>query len=342
MGYVLQARLRAGYRYNMQDSSPNPQALWITGPAQAELRPAILPPVDENTVHVEALTSGISRGTESLVFHGKVPESEWARMRCPYQEGDFPFPVKYGYSMAGRIEDGPAERIGERVFSLYPHQSHFAIPAAAAIAIPDTVSDARAVLAAQMETAMNATWDAAPRIGDRIAIVGGGVAGCLLAYLCARLPGTEVTLIDLNPDRRATAAALGVGFATPGGAISTGCDLVFHASASAAGLELALSLAGFEGTVVEMSWYGTQPVAVGLGGAFHSQRLTLLSSQVGSVSPARRARWDHSRRLAKALSLCADPRLDVLVADETPFPDIPARLPDILGAPGALCHRIRY
>jgi NADPH:quinone reductase-like Zn-dependent oxidoreductase len=333
----------------MQDSSPNPQAqwpgpkaLWITGRAQAELRPAVLPPADNGMVRIKALTSGISRGTESLVFNGKIPESEWARMRCPYQAGDFPFPVKYGYAMAGRIEDGPADRVGERVFSLYPHQSHFAIPAASAFPIPDTVSDARAVLAAQMETAMNATWDAGPRIGDRIAIVGGGVAGCLLAYLCGRLPGAEVTLIDINPDRRATAAILGVDFATPNDAISTGYDLVFHASASAAGLELALSLAGFEATVVEMSWYGTQPVAVGLGGAFHSQRLTLLSSQVGSVSPSRRARWDHGRRLAKALSLCADSRLDVLVADETPFADIPARLPEILGAPGALCHRIRY
>jgi NADPH:quinone reductase-like Zn-dependent oxidoreductase len=326
----------------MQDSSPNPQALWFTGPAKAELRPAVLPPANNGMVRIKALTSGISRGTESLVFHGKVPESEWARMRCPFQEGEFPFPVKYGYAMAGRVEDGPANRIGERVFSLYPHQSHFALPTASAIPIPDAVSDARAVLAAQMETAMNATWDAAPRIGDRIAIVGGGVAGCLLAYLCDRLPGTEVTLIDLNRDRRETAIALGVGFATPNDIVSTGCDLVFHASASAAGLELALSLAGFEGTVVEMSWYGAQPVAVDLGGAFHSQRLTLLSSQVGSVSPSRRARWDHRRRLSKALSLCADPRLDVLVADETPFAEVPARLPEILGAPGALCHRIRY
>jgi threonine dehydrogenase-like Zn-dependent dehydrogenase len=295
-----------------------------------------------DSLRVRAINSGISRGTESLVFHGKVPESEWARMRCPFQEGEFPFPVKYGYAMVGYVEDGPAERIGERVFCLYPHQSQFVIPAAAAIPIPNAVSDRRATLAAQMETAMNGTWDAAPRIGDRIAIVGGGVAGCLLAYLCAGLPGTQVTLIDINPDRRETAAALGAGFATPDEALPSGCDLVFHASGTAEGLALAMSLAGFEATLVEMSWYGSKPVAVELGGSFHSQRLTIMSSQVGSVSPARRARWDHRRRLAKALSLCADPRLDVLVTDETPFADIPARLPDILGAPGALCHLIRY
>jgi 2-desacetyl-2-hydroxyethyl bacteriochlorophyllide A dehydrogenase len=320
----------------------SPKALWITGPGQAELRPASLPPLDVTMLHVKALNSGISRGTESLVFHGKVPKSEWARMRCPFQEGEFPFPVKYGYAMAGRVEDGPAERIGERVFCLYPHQSRFAIPAASAIPIPDAVSDQRAVLAAQMETAMNATWDAAPRVGDRIAIIGGGVAGCLLAYLCSRLPGTEVTLIDINPARRETATTLGVGFVTPSEPGPTGCDLVFHTSGSAAGLQLALSLAGFEAAIVEVSWYGSQPVAVELGGAFHSQRLTIVSSQVGSVSPARRARWDYRRRLAKALSLCADSALDVLVADSTPFSDIPARLPDILGAPGALCHLIQY
>jgi threonine dehydrogenase-like Zn-dependent dehydrogenase len=291
---------------------------------------------------VRAITSGISRGTESLVFRGLVPESEWARMRCPFQDGEFPFPVKYGYAMVGQVEDGPAERIGERVFCLYPHQNQFTLPATAAIPIPDDVSDRRAVLAAQMETAMNGTWDAAPRIGDRIAIVGGGVAGCLLAYLCARLPGTQVTLIDINPDRRAVADALGAGFATPDGTLPSGCDLVFHASGTAEGLALALSLAGFEATMVEMSWYGSKPVAVELGGSFHSQRLTIVSSQVGSVAPARRARWDHRRRLTQALSLCADPRLDVLVSDETPFADIPASLPEILGAPGALCHLIRY
>ena len=318
------------------------EALWFAEAGRAELRPQSAPAPRAGEVRVRALVGAISRGTESLVFQGKIPESEWRRMRCPFQEGEFPFPVKYGYAMVGRVEDGPAERIGERVFSLYPHQNQFTIPAASAIPIPDAVSDRRAVLAAQMETAMNGTWDAAPRIGDRIAIVGGGVAGCLLAYLCARLPGTQVTLIDINPDRRAIAVALGADFATPDETLPSGCDLVFHASGTAEGLALSLSLAGFEATVVEMSWYGSKPVAIELGGSFHSQRLTIVSSQVGSVSPARRARWDYRRRLSKALSLCADPRLDVLVADETAFADIPARLPDILGAPGALCHLIRY
>ncbi|HTJ65010.1 MAG TPA: zinc-binding alcohol dehydrogenase [Alphaproteobacteria bacterium] len=287
---------------------------------------------------MRALVSGISRGTESLVFHGRVPESEWARMRCPFQEGDFPFPVKYGYAMVGVLEDEP----GPRFFALYPHQSRFVVPKDWAVPVPAEVSDERAVLAPQMETALNATWDSGPRIGDRIAVVGGGVIGCLTAYLCSRIAGTEVTLIDIDPSRRAVADALGITFATPDGPLPENCDLVFHASGKSDGLYRALGLAGFEATIVELSWYGTNPVNVPLGGAFHSQRLTLLSSQVGNVAPARRPRWPHNRRLAKALSLCADPALDCLVSDETPFADLPQKLPSILGAPGALCHLVRY
>jgi len=317
-------------------------ALWFVAPGRAEIRRSILPPLPHDMLRIRALASGISRGTESLVFRGKVPESEWARMRAPFQEGEFPFPVKYGYAMVGAIEGGPAQDIGQRVFCLYPHQSCFQIPAAAAVPVPDAVSTAHAVLAPQMETALNATWDSAARPGDRIAVVGGGVIGCLIAYLCARLPGTEVTLIDTDPGRRAVAEQLGAAFATPDGTLPSGCDLVFHASSSQAGLNLALSLSGFEATIVEVSWYGAAPVTVGLGGAFHSQRLSLISSQVGTVSPARRARWDHKRRLTLALSLCADPALDILVQAETPFAQLPEMLPTILGQPGALCHLIRY
>ena len=276
------------------------------------------------------------------MFEGKVPESEWRRMRCPFQEGDFPFPVKYGYALVGVVEAGPADRIGDRIFCLHPHQSRFTIPAEAALAIPPGISTERAVLAPQIETALNATWDAGPRIGDRIAVVGAGVNGCLVGYLCGRLPGTVVTLIDINEDRRDVASALGLSFATPSEGLPSGCDLVFHASGQAEGLDLSLSLAGFEASVIELSWYGTTPVSIGLGGVFHSQRLTLRSSQVGSVALARRSRWSLQRRLALALDLAADPRLDVLVRSESPFESLPAMLSSILGRPGALCHLVRY
>ena len=310
-------------------------ALWAAEAGRAELRTAYVGAPEQGQAQVCALVSGISRGTESLVFQGRVPQSEWTRMRCPFQEGEFPFPVKYGYAMVGRTDGG------ERVFSLYPHQSLFNIGLDATVPVPAAVSTERAALAPQMETALNATWDAAPRAGDRIAVVGGGVIGLLTAYLCARLPDVEATLIDANRARAAVAHALGVPFASPADA-PFGCDIVFHASGSPEGLDLALSLAGFEATVIELSWFGEGATPVHLGGAFHSQRLTLKASQVGSVAPARRARWDHRRRLAKALSLCADPALDVLVAQETPLADMPARFGAILAEPSTLCHLIRY
>jgi 2-desacetyl-2-hydroxyethyl bacteriochlorophyllide A dehydrogenase len=318
-----------------------PLALWHEAPGVSHWRAVTVAPPAEGEVTVRATVSGISRGTESLVFQGLVPESERQRMRCPFQDGDFPFPVKYGYAMVGVVEAG-ALAPGTRVFCLHPHQSRFTVPVASVVPIPNDVPDARAVLAPQIETALNATWDGAPRIGDRIAVVGGGVIGSLVAYLCARIPGTSVTLIDPEPKRADLAEALGVGFKRPDAAPAGGCDLVFHASGTAAGLNLAIGLAGFEAAIVELSWFGAKPVTLDLGGAFHSQRLTLRASQVGHVAPERRARRSLSERLALALALAADPRLDALVGEATAAALIPARLGIILGVPGALCHLIRY
>lgn len=294
---------------------------------------------------IETLWSGVSRGTERLVLAGAVPESEHERMRAPLQEGAFPFPVKYGYCAVGRVLDGP--RQGQTVFALGPHQTRFACPPALAHPLPPGLPPARAVLAANMETALTVVWDSAAGPGDRVAVVGAGVVGALAGWLCARLPGAEVTLVDTEPGRAALAAALGCGFATPAQAeaqaqVAGGADVVIHASASAPGLATALRLAGPEATVVEASWYGDRAVAAPLGGAFHSQRLRLISSQVGRIPPARVPRWTHARRMATALSLLADPALDALISGETAFDDLPAAYAGILAAPGTLCHRVRY
>jgi threonine dehydrogenase-like Zn-dependent dehydrogenase len=291
---------------------------------------------------VRALHGALSRGTERLIFSGRVPATEYGRMRAPFMAGEFPFPVKYGYINVGRVEDGAPELIGRTVFALFPHQTMFTVPAAAAIPIPDGVPPARAVLAANMETALNALWDAGPGPADRIAVVGAGVLGALVAWLAGRIPGTEVTLVDIEATRVALARALGVGFALPDQAPDD-CDLVVHASASPAGLATALRLAGQEATVLELSWYGAGEVTVPLGGAFHSRRLRLVSSQVGGIAPSHRARWDYRRRLTAALALLVDPVLDGLIAPAIRFDDLPARLPDLLGpAGGVLCQRIDY
>lgn len=293
-------------------------------------------------VAVRALYSGVSRGTEAIVFNGMVPPSEYERMRAPFQAGDFPAPVKYGYASVGTIERGPREFEGRSVFVLYPHQTRYVVPAAAAHLLPDGVPPRRAVLAANLETAINALWDARQLVGDRVAVIGAGTVGCLVAWLASRTAGCRVELVDVNPDRGPIARALGVAFARPDEA-SGDADVVVHASGSPEGLALACRLAAFEATVVEASWYGTRTVPLPLGEAFHARRLTLKSSQVGVVASVQRARWDARRRMQLALSLLEDPLLDVLITSESAF----ERLPDVMAAlaagPGAtLCHLIRY
>ena len=318
------------------------EALWYCAPGQADIRQEALAPPAADEVRVRALFGAVSRGTEALVLAGRVPVSEFERMRAPFMAGNFPFPVKYGYATVGRIESGADALRGRTVFTLHPHQNFFNIPASAAVVLPDDLPPQRAVLAANMETALNAVWDAAPGPADRIAIVGAGVVGSLVAYLCGRLPGAEVTLVDINPARAELAQALGVGFARPETA-KADCDLVIHASGNPAGLGTALALAGDEATVLEMSWYGDAAVAAPLGGAFHSRRLRLISSQVGQIAPSHRPRWSHRRRLDAALALLTDARLDALLAPPVLFQDLAQRLPDILDARnGVLCQPIAY
>jgi hypothetical protein len=322
--------------------SERAHAFWIAAPGRGELRQETLPARGADDVLVRAVASGISRGTESLVFRGLVPESQHRAMRCPFQAGDFPAPVKYGYASVGIVEAGPAALLGRRVFALHPHQDRYVVPAEAVVPLPEAVPERRAVLAANMETAVNALWDGAPRIGDRIAVVGAGTVGCLAAALAARVPGTTVELIDIDPARAALAAALGCRFAAPQDATGE-ADLVIHASGSAAGLATALSLAGFEATVLELSWYGNAAVPAPLGEAFHSKRLTLRSSQVGSVATARRARWSHRRRLTLALDLLRDPVFDRLLTGECAFAALPATMAALAVNPaGTLCHIVRY
>ena len=318
------------------------EALWYSAPGVADIRQEALAPPAADEVRVRALFGAVSRGTEALVLAGRVPVSEFERMRSPFMAGNFPFPVKYGYATVGVIEGGAEASRGRTVFTLHPHQNFFNIPASAAVVLPDNLPPQRAVLAANMETALNAVWDAAPGPADRIAVVGAGVVGSLVAYLCGRFPAAAVTLVDINPARAELAKTLWVGFARPESAKGH-CDLVVHASGNPAGLGTALALAGEEATVLEMSWYGDAPVTAPLGGPFHSRRLRLISSQVGQSAASHRPRWRHGRGLAAALALLTDARLDALLAPPVLFQDLAQRLPEILDARnGILCQLIAY
>lgn len=323
-------------------SRTSARSLWYASRGVAVFRERALGSLPEGQARVETLWSGISRGTERLVFGGGVPASEWERMRAPFQKGEFPFPVAYGYAAVGVVREGPAALLGRTVFALAPHEEVLDLPVEALRPVPAAVPARRAILAANAETALNALWDGGAGPGDRIVVVGAGVVGSLVAALASRLPGADVTLVDVDPSRRAIAEALGCGFRKP--LDSPGdADLVFHTSATSEGLSCALACAGDEATVVEMSWYGPATTSVCLGARFHSARLKLVSSQVGRVSESRRGRWSYARRLDKALALLDDPRLDALITGEVVFDALPGALPDLFapGAPG-LATAVRY
>jgi threonine dehydrogenase-like Zn-dependent dehydrogenase len=316
------------------------RAFWLASPGSGEIRTESVTDPGPGEVMVRTLHSGVSRGTETLVFQGRVPENQWATMRAPFQAGDFPAPVKYGYLNVGVVEIGPEHLRGETVFSLYPHQTRYVVPEDSVTVVPQGVPAARAVLAGTVETAVNAVWDAAPQLGDRISVVGGGMVGCSVAAILAGYPGAEVQLVDADPARAGVAAALTVDFALPEKA-EKNRDIVIHASANPAGLATSLDLLRTEGTVVELSWYGDRTVPLQLGENFHSRRLTIRSSQVGGIAPARGR--SYAERLALALRLLRDDRFDALLTGRSAFAELPAIMPRLAdGSLPALCHVIDY
>lgn len=321
---------------------PHATAFWIEKPGVGALRTEPLQPPAEGDVVVRTMHTGVSRGTERSVFAGHVPASERDRMRAPFQEGDFPSPVKYGYLNVGTVEEGPAELQGRTVFTLFPHQSAFVVPAEAVVPVPEGIPARRAVLAGAVETAINVLWDAAPLIGDRLTVVGAGMIGCAVARLARGIIGVDVALVDIDPSRRAVADRLDVGFAVPASAPHDR-DVVINTSGSDAGLQLALETVVTEGVVVEASWYGDRPATLMLGADFHSRRLTIRSSQVGAVAARRRGSRTTGDRLALALDLLHDASFDALLTAESSWrdlPDVMARLAE--GTNADLCHTIDW
>lgn len=326
----------------MTTSRRTATAYWTTGPEQGELRTEELPPLQPGEVLVRALYSGISKGTEMVVHNGNVPERVAEEMRAPRQEGEFPGPVKFGYLSVGVVEEGPAEWLGQRVFCLNPHQDWYVVPVESLTRIPEDVPSRRAVLTGTVETAINGLWEAGPRIGDRVAVIGAGLVGGMVAALLRKFPLDRLQLIDLDPGRKALADAVNVDFTHPDQA-SSDCDIVFNCSASQEGLERSLQLVGDEGDVIEMSWFANRVVTLPLGEDFHARRLSIRASQVGVVARARRHRRTTADRLELAVGLLADPVFDAFLSGTSPFAELPAAVQALAdGELDALCHVIEY
>jgi threonine dehydrogenase-like Zn-dependent dehydrogenase len=309
------------------------RAFWTVAQGRGEIRAETLPAPGPDQLRLRTLASGISRGTEALVFTGRVPPSQYAAMRAPLMAGEFPFPVKYGYSAVGLTDSGV------RVFVLHPHQDVFVASATMCVPVPDTVPTRRAVLAANMETALNISWDAVPLAGERILVIGAGIVGLLTASLLARIPGAHVTVVDIDSSRAAIAQQFGCAFATPDAAPDEQ-ELIVHASGTEDGLRSALARAAFEARIIEASWFGDRAVTLPLGEAFHSRRLRIVSSQVGGIATGMRGRRSHAERLALALRLLADSTYDLLIEPATRFEDLPHAMPRLLA--GGLCHLVTY
>jgi threonine dehydrogenase-like Zn-dependent dehydrogenase len=317
-------------------------AFWTETPGSGVLRDEPLKRPGLGELFVRTLYTGISRGTEVSVFGGHIPASERERMRAPFQVGDFPGPIKYGYLNVGVVMQGPAALTGQIVFTLFPHQSAFVVPVDAVSPVPDGVPARRAVLAGAVETAINVLWDASPLLGDRVSIIGAGMIGCCIGRLLRNIPGVDVTLVDVNPARKTTADLLGVRFAAPVEA-PRDRDIVINTSGSDAGLQLALETVVTEGEVIEASWYGDRPVTLTLGADFHSRRLTIRSSQVGAIPARRRANRSTRERLALALELLRDPAFDALLTSESSWRELPAVMTSLAdGSRDDLCHTISW
>lgn len=298
------------------------KALWFRTRGHAEILEERLPRLRPGWCRLHTLFSAISPGTERLVYSGEVPEDLHREMRCPYMGGKFPFPVKYGYSLVGKITEGPEDSIGSVVHVLHPHQDQCIVRTEHTFPIPPQVPPSRATLASNLETAVNAIWDSEVTIGEHALIIGFGAVGSLVARLLSFMSGIKLEIVDANPSKIALAEKMGFKACDPG-SVSGNFDLAFHASRSSDGLQLAVDRVGFEGRIIELSWYGTNKISLSLGGTFHSQRKAILSSQVATPSRRQRSRWDHARRRSLVFELLERSEFDSHITHSVPFGGLP-------------------
>lgn len=310
-----------------------PQAgvsVWFSSAREVDVRPETMPDVGPREVRVVATASAVSHGTEMLVFRGQIPEG--LELDLPTLRGSFDFPIKYGYASAGRVVEAGADvrrlKPGDPVFVHHPHQSTYVVPEAMPVRLPDGLDPTLGVFLANVETAANVVIDAAPRLGERVAVFGQGVIGLLITQLLRRTGPGQIIVVEPVARRRELARQVGADVALDANADvvsaireltdGAGVDLVIEASGSVGALDRALETLAFGGTCVVCSWYGTKPVQLRLGGPFHHRRLRIVSSQVSTIDAALQPRWTQQRRLALARDLLADLELGALISHRIP------------------------
>lgn len=317
-----------------------PRALWIAEAGRAELREEALTPLEDGWCRVDAIYSAVSPGTERLVANGRVPEEIADVMRCPYMDGSFAFPLKYGYSMVGRVSEGPEDVRGRLVHVLHPHQSRFDVRVGDVRFVPDAISPDRATLASNLETAVTALWDSRIVAGERALVIGFGIVGSLVARLLSRVPGVEVDVLDRDASKRHLATRLGFAAIDEPRA---DYDVAFGASGSPDEVQTAIDAVGVEGRIVELSWLGMRESRVLLGGSFHSGRKQLVASQVSNIPPYLRGRWDHARRTRLVFSLLRDPVFDRHITRTIAFDEMPRFIEELCGGESdGLSVTVRY
>lgn len=295
---------------------PSSRSLWHIDAGHSEIRSQNLDPLP-GQILLQSLYSLISLGTEKTIALGGVPGNVYDKMKVPYMEGSFSLPVKYGYSLVARSEEGQCYHL------MHPHQDLVSVNPESLTPVPPGIPPSRAVLVSNMETALTAYWDAGPLKDEKIMIAGFGLIGALTALLL-RLKGfQDITVYE--PDATRTGLARRLGFHTGDPGFDPGpFDLAFHSSGNASGLQHCLEVMGPEGRILELSWYGRQKITLGLGEHFHINRLRIIASQVSSIPRNLQGAWNFAKRKQEVLSLLADPCWDRLEIEEVPFETSPA------------------
>jgi 2-desacetyl-2-hydroxyethyl bacteriochlorophyllide A dehydrogenase len=282
--------------------------VYFTAPGQVEVRRSSLPPLTQGQVLVETICSAISSGTEMLLYRGQFPKD--LSDTHDTLSSSLGYPMPYGYACVGRVtkisKDMRHRWLGRLVFAFHPHASRFITSIDELLPLPEGMTPETACFLPNMETAVNLVQDAAPLLGERALVFGQGIVGLLTTALLAEFPLASLVTCDCYPLRREASLSLGVTAALDPNAsdfreharklLGSGADLSLELSGAPAALDEAIVLIGFGGRVVIGSWYGEKRASLDLGGAFHRSRIKLIASQVSTIAPELRGRWEKARR----------------------------------------------